>query len=81
LINDCLEYRINDSKAIAIELKQNPFAIMNALKQKDAIQNHTVFLQGFFKKLIELDHAIKTGEVPDSYFWLAVKEQILKYHS
>jgi len=53
---------------------------MTALKQKDAIKTHAAFLQEFFKKLIELDHAIKTGEVPDSYFWLAVKEQILKYH-
>jgi len=54
---------------------------MNALKQKDSLQQHAVFLKEFFKKLIELDYAIKTGEMPDSYFWLAVKEQILKPYS
>jgi DNA polymerase III delta subunit len=69
---------IRDSKTIASEAKLNPRQVGNMLKQSNVLIAKEYFIKNFFKKLIELDYDIKMGHVPGEYFWLAVKELVLK---
>lgn len=69
---------ITDAKQIIAETKLHPFVVNKNLKQLPNISQHQLFLTSFFKSLIELEYAIKTGKYHDSYYRLAVKEQILQ---
>ena len=75
---DFLRQGISDSKIIASEGKMPPFTASNLLKQSETLHRNEGNITTFFKKLVELDYDIKTGAVPAEYFWLAVKEMVLK---
>jgi DNA polymerase III delta subunit len=78
IVLDFLHQGIDDSKTIASEAKINPWQVSTMLKQKDTLRQHAVGIKTFFKKLVELDYDIKMGHLPAEYFWLSVKELVLK---
>ncbi|MDR2541081.1 MAG: hypothetical protein LBD11_04830 [Candidatus Peribacteria bacterium] len=75
---DLYQQGVRDSKVLMSEGKMAPFMASNLLKQIDVLLVHSGFIKQFFKKLVELDYDIKQGELPAEYFWLRVKEIILK---
>jgi DNA polymerase III delta subunit len=78
IILDFEHQGIRDSKTIASEAKLNPYSLYAPLKQIDILLKKESRIKNFFKKLIELDYDIKQGHLPAEYFWLAVKELVLK---
>jgi DNA polymerase III delta subunit len=69
---------IRDSKTLASEGKIPPFTVSKLLGNLDTLKEKESFIHTFFKKLVQLDYDIKMGHLPAEYFWLAVKELVLK---
>lgn len=70
LMMDMDESGIHDSKEIAAFLKMNPFQVKNEYSKIATLKANKRNIETFYSKLIELDAAIKTGKVPDTYFRL-----------
>ena len=78
IVLDLYNQGISESKIIASEGKMPPFTASNLLKQIQILHEKQAYISNFFKKLVELDYDIKTGQIPAEYYWLAVKELVLK---
>lgn len=68
---------INSAKEIIAETKLHPFVVNKNLKLLPLLREHRLFIQDFFKHLIELESDIKAGKKSDQFFRLSVKSQIL----
>jgi len=71
---DYADHWITDSKQIASELKQNPWAIMNITKKLSLIKEKRNLIQNLFKSIVDIDYDIKNGNAqPESYFFTIKK--------
>ena len=75
---DYADYWITDSKQIANELKQNPWAIMNITKKLKLLKEKRNLIQNLFKSIVDIDYDIKSGNAqPESYFF-TIKKALLQ---
>ena len=75
---DYADHWITDSKQIASELKQNPWAIMNITKKLWLIKEKRNLVQTLFKSIVDIDYDIKSGNAqPESYFF-TIKKVLLQ---
>ena len=75
---DYADHWITDSKQIASELKQNPWAIMNITKKLSLIKEKRNLIQNLFKSIVDIDYDIKSGHAqPESYFF-TIKKVLLQ---
>ena len=75
---DYADHWITDSKQIAGELKQNPWAIMNIIKKLSLIKEKRSLIQNLFKSIVDIDYDIKSGNAqPESYFF-TIKKVLLQ---
>ena len=75
---DYADHWIMDSKQIASELKQNPWAIMNITKKLKLLKEKRNLIHDLFKSIVDVDYDIKSGNAsPDSYFF-TVKKVLLQ---
>lgn len=75
---DYADHWITDSKQIASELKQNPWAIMNITKKLSLIKEKRKLIQSLFKSIVDIDYDIKSGNAqPESYFF-TIKKVLLQ---
>ena len=71
---DYSDHWITDSKQIASELKQNPWAIMNITKKLSLLKEKRKLIQDLFKSIVDIDFDIKSGNAqPESYFFTIKK--------
>ena len=69
---------ITDSKQIASELKQNPWVIMNITKKLSVLKEKRDLIQTLFKGIVDIDYAIKSGNVQNENYFLTIKSILLK---
>ena len=75
---DYADHWITDSKQIASELKQNPWAIMNITKKLSLLKEKRDLIQNLFKSIVDIDYDIKSGNAqPESYFF-TIKKVLLQ---
>ena len=75
---DYADHWITDSKQIASELKQNPWAIMNITKKLSLLKEKRNLIQTLFKSIVDIDYDIKSGNAqPESYFF-TIKKVLLQ---
>ena len=75
---DYADHWITDSKQIASELKQNPWAVMNITKKLSLIKEKRNLIQNLFKSIVDIDYDIKSGNAqPESYFF-TIKKVLLQ---
>ena len=75
---DYADHWITDSKQIAGELKQNPWAVMNITKKLSLIKEKRNLIQSLFKSIVDIDYDIKSGNAqPESYFF-TIKKVLLQ---
>jgi len=75
---DYADHWITDSKQIASELKQNPWAIMNITKKLSLLKEKRKLIQNLFKSIVDIDYDIKSGNAqPESYFF-TIKKVLLQ---
>ena len=75
---DYADHWITDSKQIANELKQNPWAIMNITKKLKLLKEKRNLIQALFKNIVDIDYDIKSGNSqPESYFF-TIKKVLLQ---
>lgn len=75
---DYADHWITDSKQIASELKQNPWAMMNITKKLSLLKEKRNLIQNLFKSIVDIDYEIKSGNAqPESYFF-TIKKVLLK---
>ena len=75
---DYADHWITDSKQIASELKQNPWAIMNITKKLSLLKEKRNLIQTLFKNIVDIDYEIKSGNAqPESYFF-TIKKVLLQ---
>ena len=75
---DYANHWITDSKQIASELKQNPWAIMNITKKLKLLKEKKNLIQNLFKSIVDIDYEIKSGNSqPESYFF-TIKKVLLQ---
>lgn len=75
---DYADHWITDSKQIASELKQNPWAIMNITKKLSLLKEKRKLIQSLFKSIVDIDYEIKSGTAqPESYFF-TIKKVLLQ---
>ena len=75
---DYADHRITDSKQIASELKQNPWAIMNITKKLKLLKEKRNLIQTLFKSIVDIDYDIKNGNAhPETYFF-TIKKTLLQ---
>ena len=75
---DYADHWITDSKQIASELKQNPWAIMNITKKLSLLKEKRNLIQNLFKSIVDINYDIKNGNAqPESYFF-TIKKVILQ---
>lgn len=75
---DYADHWITDSKQIANELKQNPWAIMNITKKLSLLREKRNLIQNLFKSIVDIDYDIKSGNAqPESYFF-TIKKVLLQ---
>lgn len=72
---------ITSGKEIIAQTKLHPFVVNKNLKLLLQILEHQNFIIHLFKKLIDLEYAIKTWKYPDGYYRLAVKQELLSLHT
>ena len=71
---DYADHWITDSKQIASELKQNPWAIMNITKKLSLLKEKRNLIRTLFKNIVDIDYEIKSGNAqPESYFFTIKK--------
>lgn len=69
---------VKDSRTIASLLKMNPWQVKNEYAKINLLQTNKNYIESFYTSLIELDASIKMWKVPDTYFWLGIKNMIHK---
>ena len=75
---DYADHWITDSKQIASELKQNPWAIMKITKKLKLLKEKSNLVQNLFKSIVDIDYDIKNGNAqPESYFF-TIKKVLLQ---
>jgi len=75
---DYADHWITDSKQIAGELKQNPWAIINITKKMSLIKEKRSLIQNLFKSIVDIDYDIKSGNAqPENYFF-TIKKVLLQ---
>ena len=75
---DYADHWITDSKQIASELKQNPWAIMNITKKLSLLKEKRNLIRTLFKNIVDIDYEIKSGNAqPESYFF-TIKKVLLQ---
>ena len=75
---DYADHWITDSKQIASELKQNPWAIMNITKKLSVLKEKRKMIETLFKSVVDVEYDIKSGNVqPESYFF-TIKKVLLE---
>ena len=75
---DYADHWITDSKQIASELKQNPWAIMKITKKLKLLKEKRNLIQNLFKSIVDIDYDIKNGNAqPESYFF-TIKKVLLQ---
>ncbi|MFA5748031.1 MAG: DNA polymerase III subunit delta [Candidatus Absconditabacterales bacterium] len=75
-ILDLYKQGITDSKQITSILKIHPFVVSKNLKNIEKIKESEKLIKKIYRNLVELDYNIKTGKLPDTYFWLGIKKFI-----
>lgn len=76
---DYSDHWITDSKQIASELKQNPWAIMNITKKLSLIKGKRNLIENLFKSIVDIDYDIKSGNAqPETYFF-TIKKVLLQH--
>jgi len=73
---DLDEGGLQNSKDIASLLKMNPRQVKNEYAKIWILKANKKNIENFYSWLIELDAAIKTWKVPDTYFRLGIKKLI-----
>lgn len=73
---DLDESGVKDSKTIAWFLKMNPRQVKNEYAKISVLKDNKQNIQKFYTQLIELEAAIKSWRLPDTYFWLGIKKMI-----
>jgi len=76
---DLNEQGIRDPKDIASFLKMNPRQVKNEYAKIATLQAQKSQIESFYFGLIELEFGIKTGKIPDTYFWLWIKNIIFSW--
>ena len=75
---DYCDHWIVDSKQIASELKQSPWAIMNITKKLSLLKEKREMINLLFKSIVDIDYDIKSGNAqPESYFF-TIKKVLLQ---
>lgn len=75
---DYADHWITDSRQIASELKQNPWAVMNITKKISLLKEKRNLIQNLFKSIVDIDYDIKSGNAqPESYFF-TIKKVLLQ---
>lgn len=75
---DYADHWITNSKEIAEELKQNPWAIMNITKKLKLLKEKRNLIQTLFKSIVDIDYDIKNGNAqPENYFF-TIKKVLLQ---
>ena len=75
---DYADQWITNSKQIASELKQNPWAIMNIIKKISLLKEKRNLIKTLFKSIVDIDYDIKSGNAqPESYFF-TIKKVLLQ---
>ena len=78
LVLDYADHWIIDSKQIANELRQNPWAIMNITKKLSLLKEKRNLIETLFKSIVDIDYDIKNGNAqPESYFF-TIKKVLLQ---
>ena len=76
---DYSDHWITDSKQIASELKQNPWAIVNITKKLSLIKGKRNLIENLFKSIVDIDYDIKSGNAqPETYFF-TIKKVLLQH--
>lgn len=73
---DLHESGVKDSRTIASLLKMNPWQVKNEYSNIAVLQANKKYIEAFYTSLVELDAWIKSWKVPDTYFWLGIKNMI-----
>lgn len=79
-INDYADHGQTNSKYLASVLKLHPFVVSKYSKNIDQLQKFAIPLKKFYKQVVQLDAAIKTGKMPDTGFWISLKRYIYELH-
>ncbi len=75
---DYADHWITDSKQIASELKQNPWAITNIIRKLKLLKEKRSLIQTLFKSIVDIDYDIKSGNaLPENYFF-TIKKVLLE---
>lgn len=70
------ENDVKDTKQIASLLKAHPFAVSKQMKLLPILQDKKRKVIVLYNALIEIDAEIKTGQLPQEGFWVALKSAI-----
>ena len=77
-ILDYADHWITDSKLIASELKQKPWAISNITKKLKLLKEKRKLIKTLFKSIVDIDYDIKNGNTqPETYFF-TIKKVLLQ---
>lgn len=68
---------ISSAKEIIAATKLHPFVINKNMKSLPIFRKQEGFIKGFFRGLVELEAAIKSGKKSETFFWFYLKTQIL----
>ena len=75
---DYADHWITDSKQIANELKQNPWAIMNITKKLKLLKEKRNLIQNLFKSIVDIDYDIKSGNAQLESYFFTIKKALLQ---
>ena len=78
LVLDYADHWITDSKQIASELKQNPWAIMNITKKLKLLKEKRELIQTLFKSVVDIEYEIKSGKVWAENYFFTIKKVLLQ---
>ena len=78
LVLDYADHWITDSKQIASELKQNPWAIMNITKKLSFIKEKRNLIENLFKSIVDIDYDIKNGNAQAENYFFTIKKVLLQ---
>ncbi len=72
------EQGITDGKLIASKLKAHPFVVSKQLKLLPQTKAKKNAIFQLYNDIVQLDYEIKTWILPAEWFWLAIKQAIVK---
>lgn len=70
---------VRDPKIIAADTGINPYSLKQNMWYIDVISRNWIEIENMYKKLIEIDVDIKTGQKIEESFWLGIKKMITQF--